>query len=292
MAEQMSNEQMRESWTELGTRWVDREALFDAVLAPVTRAVLAAAEVSDGDRVLDVGCGSGTLLAATVAEGAEVVGIDISATMVAAARARVPEATVLLADAQDTDLLLAAPGPPFDRVISRFGVMFFADPVLAFARIGAATDENGRLAFGCWRPRAENPVFGAGTELIDEALDRMDALPPAPPPDAPGPTSLGDPARIASVLTAAGWNPPSITALDFDLDYSRAPGATDGVEERLDMILATPAGSHARSVLEPALGQSGWADLLDATRARIRSSAVDGVIRLPGAGWIVTATPA
>ncbi|WP_340537337.1 class I SAM-dependent methyltransferase [Nocardioides sp. GXZ039] len=288
----MTNEEMRASWTALGTRWVKHEAVFDAVFAPATRALLAAAGISEGDRVLDVGCGSGTLLAAAVADGAAVVGIDISATMVAAARARVPDATVLLADAQETDLVSAAPGRPFDRVISRFGVMFFADPVVAFTRIGAATGEVGRLAFACWRPREENPIFTSGSELINEALERIGALPPPAAPDAPGPTSLGDPARITSILTAAGWTPPTITAYDFEVDYGRAPGATDGVNERLDMILATPAGAHAQSALAPALGESGWADLLEESRAHLRSSTVDGSVRFPGAVWIVTATPA
>ena len=129
----MSNEEMRKTWTVGGEAWVENEGVFDSVLVPVTKAILDAAGIAPGDRVLDVGCGSGTLLGATVEAGADAVGVDISEVMTAGARRRVPEATVLATDAQDADLLALAPGAPFDRVISRFGTMFFADPTAAFA---------------------------------------------------------------------------------------------------------------------------------------------------------------
>jgi predicted TPR repeat methyltransferase len=111
---------------------------------PVHRRVLNAADLGTARRVLDVGCGTGTLLEAAVSAGAAAVGVDISSAMVDAARRRVPAATVVTADAQTADLLAAAPGAPFDRVVSRFGVMFFVDPETAFANIRSATASGAR----------------------------------------------------------------------------------------------------------------------------------------------------
>src|SRR4051794_25142912 len=147
----MANEAMRDSWATGAEGWVRNERIFDASFTPFTAAVLDAAELGSARRVLDIGCGAGTLLEAAVAAGAEAVGADISPVMVEAARRRVPAATVVIADAQTDDLLAAAPGAPFDRVVSRFGVMFFADPVAAFANMRAATEPGARLAFVCWR---------------------------------------------------------------------------------------------------------------------------------------------
>ena len=125
---------MRGSWATGAEGWVRNERIFDAAFAPFTAAVLGAADLGSARRVLDVGCGTGTLLDAAVAAGAGAVGVDISSAMVEAARRRVPTATVVAADAQTADLLAAAPGAPFDRVVSRFGVMFFAEPEAAYSR--------------------------------------------------------------------------------------------------------------------------------------------------------------
>ncbi|WP_134765647.1 class I SAM-dependent methyltransferase [Nocardioides sp. 1609] len=284
------NEGQRSDWTDAGRGWVAQEAVFDAAFAPVTEAILTAARLTTGDRVLDVGCGSGTLLAAATAAGAEAVGVDISPTMVEAARRRVPAATVALADVQESDLLDVAPGRPFDRVVSRFGVMFFADPVAAFSRVRAAVADDATLVFACWRTREENPVFTRGTDVLTRRL-------PAAEPeadDAPGPTTFADPARLRAVLSAAGWAP-TVAPFDFVCDYAAADptGRSDGVEERLAVVLATSTGARARAVLEPGLGPDGWAALVEEVRADLRSHLDDdGALRMPGAVWLVTATPA
>jgi SAM-dependent methyltransferase len=281
----VANEEMRASWTEGGIGWVEQEAVFDATFAPITEALLVAADLAAGHRVLDVGCGSGTLLAAAVAVGAETVGVDLSPTMVEGARRRVPAATVLLADAQTTDLLEAAPGRRFDRVVSRFGVMFFDDPVRAFTRLHEAAAPGARLAFACWRSYEENPTMTLGQDLLTARLGET----PAPVgPDAPGPMALADPGRTRAVLGGAGWADVVVEPLDVVLDY--AYDGSDGVEHRLATVLATTTGRRARARLEPELGAAGWAALLDDVRAHIRSARVDDALRLPAATWLVTAT--
>lgn len=270
---------MRDYWAGGAAAWVANERIVDAVFAPVTEAVLGAAAPGPGDRLLDVGCGSGTLLAGAVRRGATAVGVDISPGMVEAARSRVPGATVLVADAQTADL----PGP-FSRVVSRFGVMFFADPVAAFGNLRRAAAEGGRLAFACWRGTEENPLFTIGTRTLAERLGPA-AVPPGP--GEPGPTSLADPDRVRGLLAAAGWGGVGVDALDFECDH-RIDGS-DGVEERLATVLGTRTGRLAREHLEPALGPAGWADLLDEVRAELRAHRPDGTVRFPGAAWLVTA---
>ncbi|MBZ5740270.1 class I SAM-dependent methyltransferase [Nocardioides mangrovi] len=279
----MTNDEMRATWTSAGVGWVEHQRIFDSVFAPVTAALLDAADLGPRQRVLDVGCGSGTLLAAGADRGASMVGIDISPTMVEAARHRVPEATVVLADAQTAGLLDAAPGAAFDRVVSRFGVMFFADPVVAFTRIWSAATPDARLAFACWRTRAENPMFSLGTDVL---VARM-APRPEQPPYAPGPTAFAEPDRLHAVLEGAGWTSVTMTPVDFTCDYG--VDGSDGVEERMATMLATTTGQAARAELEPVLGPAGWAALLDEARREVAAAKVDGVVRFPGAIWLVTA---
>ncbi len=273
-------------WGEGAAGWVQNEALFDAVYAPVTQAIVTAAALEPGLRVLDVGCGTGTLLEAGTTAGAQMVGVDVAPDMVGAARRRVPSATVLLGDAQTVDFAAQAPGAPFQRVVSRFGVMFFADPVSAFANIRSATAPGARLVFACWRGVAENPTFGgAGTEAITALLPD----PPAPPaPGRPGPVAFADRGHLAGVLASAGWSTVRIDPFDTPLDHGI--DGSDGVEERLRMILATTTGRLVREQLADTLDDEQWADLLEQARTGIRRYLVAGTVTLPGAMWLVTAT--
>ncbi|WP_170285936.1 class I SAM-dependent methyltransferase [Nocardioides rubriscoriae] len=281
----MVNEGMQQTWTQLAAGWVEHQEIFDAIFAPVTTALLARAGLDEGHRVLDVGCGSGSLLAAAVDAGALAVGVDVSPGMVAAARSRVPGARVLLADAQTTDLLAAAPGDPFDRVVSRFGVMFFDDPVAAFSSIRAACAPGALLTFACWRTFAENPMMTLGQDLL---LARLGEPPVDLPADAPGPMAFADPDRVRAVLTGAGWSDVAVTPYDFDCDYGW--DGSDGVEHRMATMLATTTGQRVQAQLRPRLGPDGWALLLDEVRAHLRGHLVDGSLRFPAAVWLVTGT--
>ncbi|MFB9661206.1 class I SAM-dependent methyltransferase [Glycomyces mayteni] len=280
----MANESMRQNWTDGAAWWVANEAVFDAVFAPVTAAILGTARPGAGRRVLDVGCGSGTLLEASAEAGASVAGVDISEGMAEAARRRVPEASVVVADAQTADLLAELPGDPFDLVVSRFGVMFFEDPKAAFANLRSAAAPGARLVFACWRAAAENPMFGMGSSVL---LERLDPPPGPEEPGAPGPTAFADRDRLASILEGAGWAP-RIEAFDFTVDYGY--NGTDGVEERLTSVESGGVGRTARAQLLPRIGPDGWDALLDEVRAELRRHLVDGVLRFPGAVWLVDAT--
>ncbi|MDN5896342.1 MAG: class I SAM-dependent methyltransferase, partial [Nocardioides sp.] len=147
----MGNEAGRQTWATRADGWVRDTRVLDLAFAPFTAAILNAAGLDSAHRVLDIGCGMGTLLEEVTAAGVEAVGFDIAPVMVDAARARVPAATAIQADAQTADLPAMAGGVRFDTVLSRFGVMFFDDPVAAFANIRAATGPGARLVLASWR---------------------------------------------------------------------------------------------------------------------------------------------
>jgi SAM-dependent methyltransferase len=280
----VANEVTSAGWAAGAEGWVRNERIFDAVFAPFTAALLDAADLGAARRVLDVGCGSGTLLAAAVEAGADAVGVDVSPAMVDAARGRAPAATVVTADAQTADLLALAPGPPFDRVVSRFGVMFFDDPTAAFANIRAAAAPGARLAFTCWREE-EHDMFWLGFRAL---TTRMAEPPDLPAPGAPGPLGLAAPDRVRAVLAGAGWSDLALAAVDGMCDYAIDGG--DGVEERLAVMLSGTLGRAARAELERRLGPAEFEAVLEEARADLRTGVVDGGLRYPGHTWLVTAS--
>jgi SAM-dependent methyltransferase len=272
----MANEAMRLQWTDVsGPAWVRHQRLFDRMLAQVTGHLLGAVTIEHGQQVVDVGCGTGRLSATLSDLGADVVGIDISPTMVDGARRRFPDLNFAVADAQADPL----PGP-FHQIVSRFGVMFFDDPVAAFVNLGRAVYDGATMTFVCWRGLAENPAISAGARKL------LDALPEPPPPMdplAPGPMAFADPARLRGILIDAGWDAIDIEPLDtvarFDLD------GDDGIDGRMTLLLNSESGRRFLDQVPEGERRPGLA----AARADIESFLVDGHVELPAACWLVRA---
>jgi ubiquinone/menaquinone biosynthesis C-methylase UbiE len=162
--EQFNSDQLA-FWNGLGGHtWVARQEHTDITLAPVSEALLALAAPRAGERVLDVGCGCGvsTLeLACAVGPAGHVAALDISAPMLAEGQARAKAAGIANVDWQQADAAMAALDG-FDLLASNFGVMFFGDPVAAFAHMRSAARPGARMAFVCWRPLSENPWMPPG----------------------------------------------------------------------------------------------------------------------------------
>src|SRR6201996_5082180 len=212
MMGRMSPDDQATLWNgEMGQTWVEMARVTDQLFESLATPLLEAA--GDGaTALLDVGCGAGftTLaLARELGPGARTVGADISEPLLAAARERADAAGVsiefILRDAQTVDFAPAS----FDLIVSRLGVMFFADPVAAFANLRGAATEGGRLRFICWRDPAENPFMTLTARATAHLLD----LPPRVP-DTPGPYGLADPERTRGILADAGWD--SIDVRRFD----------------------------------------------------------------------------
>lgn len=246
------------------TSWADQGELFDAILAPAAAAIVEVADLTGS--VLDIGCGTGALLEATVDAGARAVGVDISPAMLQVAAARVPEAVTVLADAQTVDLSPQA-GPGFDRFVSRFGVMFFADPTAAFTNLRRFAAPGARMSFVCWRDDHPNLMFTLGTRILTST--------PVPPPGQPGPMAFADPILLRGILSDAGWQDIAIDSFEFTSRYG-SPDGSDGVEERLSVIGATGNADVTPEVLQR-------------MRRDIATSMVDGVVEHRNYCWLVTA---
>lgn len=197
------NEDQRVFWEGFAVKWVDQQSELDALMAPVLDGVFERAALAPGQRVLDIGCGTGTSsLRAVDAVGAtgSVLGVDISEPMLQRARTLAKDSSNLsfeTADAAD----FAFPDNGFDAVISRFGVMFFADPVKAFVNIRRAMGPGARLTMAAWSMLDRNPWFSVPMYAAKERL----GAPPAVDPDAPGPLAFRDIERVTGILAAAGF---------------------------------------------------------------------------------------
>jgi ubiquinone/menaquinone biosynthesis C-methylase UbiE len=195
-----------------GRAWVEAQELLDRVLKPFEDLLVEAVSASGG-RVLDVGCGTGgTTLAVARLLGAKdrCVGIDISEPMIAFARARAERegtpASFIRADAQTHAFEPAS----FDMISSRFGVMFFTDPVRAFANLRRAARNGAALRFVAFRSAAENPFMTTAERAAAPLLPNL----PARRPDAPGQFAFADRRRVLSILEESGWAEIDIRPID------------------------------------------------------------------------------
>jgi SAM-dependent methyltransferase len=263
-----------------GQRWTDRQEEQDLVLRPVSDRLIAAAEPKPGQRVADIGCGCGDTtidFAARVAPGGEVLGLDISEPMLARARERAPvslPARFVLADAT---VYAFAPGWA-DLVVSRFGVMFFADPARSFANLRRGLKGGARLVFACWRAAKENPWMMIP---LREAKKHAPPLPETNPED-PGPFAFADDARVRRILSAAGFADTVVTPQDLDIDIAIGRG--------LDAAVAGALGIGPTSRIldgQPeAVRAAAIADIRKAFAERAKGDSVP----LGAAIWMVTAT--
>lgn len=265
-----------------GDRWAANLARLDLMLQDFGDAAVAAADAKPGERILDIGCGSGTstfALARYVAPGGQVLGVDISEQLVAIARAATPAGAPVefrLADAATASL----PAGQFDLLFSRFGVMFFGDPVAAFTHMRGALKPGGRLVFVCWRSAGENDWVRLPMSAIRDIVDV-----PAADPDAPGPFAFGDKERLARILAAAGFAAIDIAPFDTAIAYGRGATREEAIDDALDM--AFQVGPLSRALADQPEDIRARAAI--AVRAAFAKRPGDTSVRIDGGAWIVTA---
>ena len=271
-----SNTRQLRDWDgEHGQYWAEYADFYDRALAAYHPVLLTAASVRPGDRVLDVGCGSGQVAIDLVraAPGARALAVDLSAAQLDSARRRGSGLGVefLQADAQVHDFGAAS----YDRVVSRTGTMFFGDAAAAFDNLATATQPDGRLAILVWRDLAENEWLREIVEALRFGRDL-----PMPPPGAPGPFAQSDPDLVEPMLAAAGWSDVAFEPVDR----------------------AVWLGPDAERGTSWQLGQSAWLllGLDEAQRAEAAANLYallaahqtpDGVL-LGSAAWLITANRA
>jgi SAM-dependent methyltransferase len=277
IAETSSNAAQIEYWNaSAGETWARFQEALDRQVEPLGLAAMDVLCPAKGEDIVDIGCGCGQTslgLAARVRPTGSVVGVDISQPMLDVAlrrpRAADLQVTFRKLDAQTGDLGASL----FDAAFSRFGVMFFSDPVAAFANIRASLKPDGRLAFVCWRTPNENPWMQAPLQAA------LPLLPPLAPqdPTAPGPFAFADPSRVHSILTDAGYG--SVTINPFDADI----GGED-LDQALKLALRIgPLGRALREHPEFV------GNVTDAVRDLLSKYLTSNGVRMPAAVWIALA---
>jgi len=275
-----ANIEQAEFWSQLAPVWLELEDRLEEVSGLPGQLAMDRLELLPGQRVVDLGCGSGrtTLeLASRVGPGGEVTGVDITAEMLARARERAARLGAgniefVHADVQVHDLGEAR----FDAAYSRFGVMFFTDPVAAFANVRRALRPGGVLSFVCWQSVFDNEwmlIPGAAVATVTGSLPQM------PGPDEPGPFSLADPGRVRAVLDAAGFDSVAI-----------APHADQVVtsEARIpEVALTSIRVGGVREALRDA-GQETRDRALAAIEEALRARLQDGQVRASRGVLLVT----
>jgi SAM-dependent methyltransferase len=200
-----ANAAQRQYWnSDFGEKWVAFEADLETLHAPMTEPLLARAAIGPGMRVLDVGCGSGSVArraAELTGVSGAVTAVDISEVLLKTARASAAgegcaSVEYVLADAQTCAFAPAS----FDSIVSRMGVMFFADPIAAFANLRHAARPGAILSAVVWRRGEANPWFAIPKDAAVRHLGPVDS-----DPDAPGPLAFANADRTLALLAAAGW---------------------------------------------------------------------------------------
>ncbi|MEV0095910.1 methyltransferase domain-containing protein [Streptomyces sp. NPDC050738] len=272
------NTQQAQAWNGYeGTHWARNQDRWDAVNGGFDEPLLAAAGITEQDRVLDIGCGAGstTRLAAQRASAGSAMGLDLSAPMLERARESALRADISNVSFEQGDAQVRALQPEsFDVAISRFGVMFFADPVAAFVNIKKSLRPGGRIAFVC----AAN---AEGNEWLQAVAALRDFLPVGGFGDSEGPGmfSLADPERIRDVLTAAGFDRIAVESAE-----ARGNWGSDA-EDAADFLLGSGPGRH---LMDQADGESR-ARARAALTGILRSYEEGGAVRLRSTAWLVVA---
>jgi len=270
-----------ESWDGgTGEHWVAEAERYDRMTGAFGEQIVKRAAPHLGEAVLDVGCGNGALCLAIspqVGPSGTVMGLDISGPMLAEAERRAEAAGVHnlslhKGDAQVYPLERGA----FDVVVSRFGVMFFDDPVAAFANLGRALTDGGRLVFACWRHLGENEWLAVP---VGAALQHV-PVPDLGPPGGPGPFSLADPDSTRRVLLDAGF-------VDIALDEVRGPMLLGrSLDDTVEFMRRTDMADALMKDVDPATQDQAWTAVREAL---VPHADADGAVKLEGSAWLVTA---
>jgi ubiquinone/menaquinone biosynthesis C-methylase UbiE len=263
-----------------GQHWTDRQQAQDTLLAAVSDILIDRAGAKAGERIIDVGCGCGATaiaFAQKVGPAGHVFGIDISVPMLARARQLAPASLPLdfvLADATVYPFVSGS----FDLLVSRFGVMFFAQPALSFANMRRALRPSGRLAFACWREPRDNPWLMAPLQAVYKHVPKLPQL----GPEDPGPFSFASEQRVQRILSEAGFAGIAMEPCNLSLDVAIGRGLDAAVETALEI------GPAARAL------EGQPSDVLGAATASIREALMPFVsgqsVRLSASIWIVTAS--
>lgn len=279
----LANDEQAAFWSRIAPKWLelDDQLALEVLGALPAKLAMDRLNVLAGQRVLDIGCGTGrtTLeLAGLVGSAGAVVGVDIAAELLARGRAEAARLEIDTAEFLHGDVQVINLGKSqFDAAYSRFGVMFFADPVAAFANVRKALRPGGMLSFACWGGVLENEWALVAVAAVVQVTG---APPPMPGPGEPGSFSLADPDRVREVLGEAGFGDIEVTP--------RADQIVIGEEQVTDFAATTFELGRFAGAFENA-DQEIRARALAAIEQGLRSRLQDGQVRLSRGVLLVTA---
>jgi len=262
-----------------GQRWSDRQTAQDILLAPVSQILIDRIAAKPGDGILDIGCGCGGLaiaLAGQVATSGHVLGIDISAPMLERARAVAPAGLPVEFVLADATVHPFAPAS-FDLLVSRFGVMFFADPAASFANIRRALKPGGRVVFACWREPKANPWMMAPLQAVYRHVPKL----PEMAPEDPGPFAFASDTRVRRILGDAGFSDVALEAHALSLDIAIGHGLEAAVQSAFEIGPASRALEGHPPETREAARQS--------VRDLLAQHLAGDSVALSGSIWLVTA---
>lgn len=283
-ADDKANTIKGEDWAgEMGAKWLANLSRFEGMIAPIGAALLARAAFQPGERVLDIGCGGGgttIAIANAVAPGGEAVGVDISPDLTAASTQRASEAGVgnvrfICADASNVQL----PDAPFDRLFSRFGSMFFAEPHQAFANLRSLLRPGARIDLAVWAPPRDNLWM---MEMMGVVRNHID-IPPAVP-RAPGPFAFEDLDYLNEVLAAGGFSNPDVVGY-AGLQPVGGAGATP--QEAVTFVLSSMAVGKLLDEQGAAVRTAAESELVEMFA---KHHVPDHGVMMRGKAWLVSAT--
>jgi len=269
------NLQQHKYWNgQAGETWTSNQVKLDRMLSPLSAEAVRIAAAMPGERVIDIGCGCGDTSIALAGTGAVVQGIDLSKPMLSLASQRAQAMQGVSFTQADAAVVPFA--QPVQLLFSRFGVMFFEDPIKAFRHLHGGLSKDGRLVFICWQKPTANPWMSLGGRALQPFLPA-----PASPPDprAPGPFAFSDPAYVEEVLVKAGFNEIVIEPLKRDLKVA------DTLDEAL--TIQGQVGPAARAMAE--LSGDDLEKALDAVRQVLQDHMSDQGLWLGSAVWLVSA---
>ena len=259
-----------------GKRWVDHIDALEAMLSSLNESLVGGAKVKNNEHVLDVGCGGGVTSAAhATATGSDgsVVGADISEIILNVARERYADVPNLAFTTADAGTFNFEPGR-FDLITSRFGVMFFAEPVAAFRNMLRAGKSGGRMVFICWAAPGDNPWMGAPAAAAFAIIP----APEKPEPGTPGPFSLADPERIKSIMGEAGFVDITVSLMEQQLNMGSVASSLDTM---------TKLGPAAEPLRNATSGQRDAA--MEAMRGVLEEHNTAEGVTMQSAVWLVEA---
>jgi len=269
-----SNSDQEKYWnSNAGSKWVKFQDELDRLLERVNDRLLQRSEIELGGRVVDIGCGTGATtmsVASLVGESGLVVGVDISKTLLDCAKSRSSKISGVhieytLADAQTWRFKADS----FDLVTSRFGMMFFANPVLAFKNLAVALRKGGRMSFVSWANASDNPWFAIPR---DAAIDQL-GKPASTPPTAPGPLAFASVDYVLNIMDEAGLDSRSADIEQVDLVYSGS--VTEAAH------LASNVGPAMRIMKEFDGSPADIVEIKKKVAVGFQKFTVDDVIRIP-----------